>query len=160
MYTPYMTVHLVISLPKIPYIHRIFMVLANPKCTLLLQCKAQNILSFVVQDIKRSEGKGKPAVRHTLAALPFLHINSQNQHTRQTQDTFSHSTKGWFCSQRSARTSQSSRNGARAKIDTRSGCLRAQLASIMYCTCAAHTCTRTHTHIHTQTQTHNCRPHL
>jgi hypothetical protein len=28
--TPYMTVYLVISLPKIPYIHRKYMVLANP----------------------------------------------------------------------------------------------------------------------------------
>jgi hypothetical protein len=28
--TPYMTVYLVISLPKIPYTHRIYMVLANP----------------------------------------------------------------------------------------------------------------------------------
>ena len=28
--TPYMTVYLVISLPKIPHIHRINMVLANP----------------------------------------------------------------------------------------------------------------------------------
>ena len=30
IYTPYMTVYLVISLPKLPYIHRIYMVLANP----------------------------------------------------------------------------------------------------------------------------------
>jgi len=30
IYTPYMTVYLVISLPKIQYIHRIYMVLANP----------------------------------------------------------------------------------------------------------------------------------
>jgi hypothetical protein len=30
IYTPYMTVHLVISLPKIQYINRIYMVLANP----------------------------------------------------------------------------------------------------------------------------------
>ena len=30
IYTPYMTVYLVTSLPKIPYIHRIYMVLANP----------------------------------------------------------------------------------------------------------------------------------
>jgi len=30
IYTPYMTVYLVISLPKIPYIHRTYMVLANP----------------------------------------------------------------------------------------------------------------------------------
>ena len=33
IYTPYMTVYLVISLPKIPYIHRIYMVLANPLYT-------------------------------------------------------------------------------------------------------------------------------
>ena len=30
IYTPYMTVYLVISLSKIRYIHRIYMVLANP----------------------------------------------------------------------------------------------------------------------------------
>jgi len=30
IYTPYMTVYLVISLPKMPYMHRIYMVLANP----------------------------------------------------------------------------------------------------------------------------------
>ena len=30
IYTPYMTVYLVISLQKIPYVHRIHMVLANP----------------------------------------------------------------------------------------------------------------------------------
>jgi hypothetical protein len=30
IYTPYMTVYLVISLPNLPYIHRIYMVLANP----------------------------------------------------------------------------------------------------------------------------------
>ena len=30
IYTPYMTVYLVISLPKMPYTHRIYVVLANP----------------------------------------------------------------------------------------------------------------------------------
>ena len=30
IYTPYMTVYMVISLPKLPYTHRIYMVLANP----------------------------------------------------------------------------------------------------------------------------------
>ena len=30
IYTPYMTIYLVISLPKIPYRHRMYMVLANP----------------------------------------------------------------------------------------------------------------------------------
>jgi hypothetical protein len=33
IYTPYMTVYLVISPPKIAYIHRIYMVLANPRYT-------------------------------------------------------------------------------------------------------------------------------
>ena len=33
LYTPYMTVDVVISLPKIPYVHRIYMVLANPVYT-------------------------------------------------------------------------------------------------------------------------------
>jgi len=32
IYTPYMTVDLAISLPKIPHTHRIYMVLANPSC--------------------------------------------------------------------------------------------------------------------------------
>jgi len=31
IYAPYRTVYLVISWPKIPYMHRIYMVLANPK---------------------------------------------------------------------------------------------------------------------------------
>jgi hypothetical protein len=35
IFTPYMTVYLVISLPKIPYSHRIYMVLANPTNHLL-----------------------------------------------------------------------------------------------------------------------------
>jgi hypothetical protein len=30
IYAPYMTIYLVISLPKMPYMHRIYMVLANP----------------------------------------------------------------------------------------------------------------------------------
>ena len=34
IYTPYMTVYLVISLPKIPYVNRIYMVLANPTLVL------------------------------------------------------------------------------------------------------------------------------
>jgi hypothetical protein len=38
MYTPYMTVYLVIALPKIPYVHLryIYMVLANPTCDHML----------------------------------------------------------------------------------------------------------------------------
>jgi hypothetical protein len=33
IYTPYMTVYLIESLPKIPYIHRIYMAMANPTYT-------------------------------------------------------------------------------------------------------------------------------
>jgi len=36
IHTPHMTVFLVISLPKIPYIHRIYMVLANPNNSQIL----------------------------------------------------------------------------------------------------------------------------
>jgi len=36
IYTPYMAVYLVIFLPKIPYIHRICMALANPTYVLEL----------------------------------------------------------------------------------------------------------------------------
>ena len=47
IYAPYMTVYLVISLPKIPYIHRIYMVLANPSNALLIHfCLASLSLSF------------------------------------------------------------------------------------------------------------------
>ena len=38
IYTPYMTVNLVISLPKIPYVHHIHMVLANPNHVHCCRC--------------------------------------------------------------------------------------------------------------------------
>jgi hypothetical protein len=48
MYTPYMTVNLVISLPKTPYLHRIYMVLANPTYHLLsnqcITCKTTELI--------------------------------------------------------------------------------------------------------------------
>ena len=36
-YAPCMTVYLVISLPEMPYVHRIYMVLANPTSTQVTQ---------------------------------------------------------------------------------------------------------------------------
>ena len=42
IYTPYMTVYMVISLPKIPYTHCIYMVLANPIHTVFLVGKSPN----------------------------------------------------------------------------------------------------------------------
>ena len=47
IYTPYMTVYLVISLQIIPYIHRIYMVLANPI-----------YVSFLCVYLLSSQGKG------------------------------------------------------------------------------------------------------
>jgi hypothetical protein len=41
VYTPYMTVYLMISLPKGPYIHRIYMVLANPIHVPFLNCTSE-----------------------------------------------------------------------------------------------------------------------
>jgi hypothetical protein len=48
IYTPYMTVYLMISLPKIPYIHRIYMVLANPMLELFGQLVIEHS-NFVCQ---------------------------------------------------------------------------------------------------------------
>jgi len=51
MYTTYMTVDLAISLPKIPYMHRIYVVLANPihgTYTEFLAGKSPNIPSYTV----------------------------------------------------------------------------------------------------------------
>jgi hypothetical protein len=55
IYAPYMTVYLVISLPNIPYTHRIYMVLANPTYiyihsvyTVFLAGKSPNIRSYTV----------------------------------------------------------------------------------------------------------------
>jgi hypothetical protein len=46
LYTPYMTVYLMISLPKIPYIHRIYKVLANPKYTYTCRSKSPSLQSI------------------------------------------------------------------------------------------------------------------
>jgi len=54
IYAPYMTVYLVISLPKIPYIHRIYMVLANP--TYIPSC-SRLLLST------QTKGPGRPLPR-------------------------------------------------------------------------------------------------
>jgi hypothetical protein len=50
------TVYLVISLPKTPYIHRIYMVLANPIYTVFLAGKPPNIRSYTVHIY----GSGQP----------------------------------------------------------------------------------------------------
>jgi hypothetical protein len=48
IYTPYMTVYLVISLPKIPCIHRIYMVLANP---IFIACELRNRSISLLWDV-------------------------------------------------------------------------------------------------------------
>jgi len=49
IYTPYMTVYLVISLPKIPYVNRVYMVLANPTYAGLLEGTLLIIVTFQSQ---------------------------------------------------------------------------------------------------------------
>ena len=47
-YTPYMTVYLVISLPKIQYIHRMYMVLANPNYMMTISKQNQHCDCFAL----------------------------------------------------------------------------------------------------------------
>ena len=66
IYAPYMTVYLVISLPKIPYIHRIYIVLANPsqvsmvglaRTTIYIRCINSNFgreISIYIPNIIRT----------------------------------------------------------------------------------------------------------
>ena len=57
IYTPFMTVCMVISLPKIPYIHRIYTVLANPMyvCMRICICICKCICVFVCVGLARTE---------------------------------------------------------------------------------------------------------
>jgi hypothetical protein len=48
MNAPYMVVYLVISMPKTPYIHRIYMVLANPKNAVYMRAVALWVRARVV----------------------------------------------------------------------------------------------------------------
>jgi len=48
IYIPYMTVYLVMSLPKIPYMHRIYMVLANSINS--NSCKISETLVYVANN--------------------------------------------------------------------------------------------------------------
>jgi len=43
IYTPYMTIYLIESLPKIPYMHRMYMVLANPSHARCIRCVRCNL---------------------------------------------------------------------------------------------------------------------
>ena len=60
IYVPYMTVYMVISLPKIPYMHRIYMVLANPKYT--------GIYGTFGREITRHTVMHGAYIRHTVQA--------------------------------------------------------------------------------------------
>jgi hypothetical protein len=59
IYTPYMTVYLVVFLPKIPYIYRIYMVLANSSY-FVTQFVLQNAIEKrSLRNNKNGEGKQK-----------------------------------------------------------------------------------------------------
>jgi len=74
IYTLYMTVYLVVSLPRIPYIHRIYTVLANPANVchvhLLPWLVSSALLGLQVKGPKRGwEGD----MQYVLALLSFKH---------------------------------------------------------------------------------------
>jgi len=62
IYAPYMTVYTVISLPKIPYIHRVYMVLANP--THILTHKHKHTHSHIYTYTQRTSCGLHPTKRH------------------------------------------------------------------------------------------------
>ena len=64
IYTPYMTVYMVISLPKIPYIHLIYMVLANPKHTVIYGVFIRFWPTLQVRDASRSKYCKQGATRY------------------------------------------------------------------------------------------------
>jgi len=55
-YTPYMIVYLVISLPKLPYIHRVYIVLVNPRNA----CCRERALMFAAPWNDEGERSGNP----------------------------------------------------------------------------------------------------
>ena len=64
IYAPYMTVYTVISLPKIPYIHRIYMILANPTYIYGIYGIMANTQSYTVYIY----GSGQPYIGTHLSA--------------------------------------------------------------------------------------------
>ena len=54
LYTLYVTIYLVIPLPDIPYMHRIFMVLANPNNTML--CLSSPSITVYTITSRKSHG--------------------------------------------------------------------------------------------------------
>jgi hypothetical protein len=57
IYTPYMTVYFVISLPKVPYIHRICMALANSINTRNMKSKIN--IECVNRGVKKNDAGSK-----------------------------------------------------------------------------------------------------
>jgi len=74
IYTPYMTVYFVISLPKLPNIHRIYMVLANPKYTVIYGVSVQFWPTLEMTQI--SKGLYTKAHRIQLHITPQKHTTS------------------------------------------------------------------------------------
>jgi len=120
IYTPYMTVYLVISLPKIPYVNRIYMVLANPShnhiYTVYIQYaeflagKSPNIQSYTVHTYSSGQPtylryihtisreipaymRSHTAQRYVLANPTILRFHSNSHHPRTCIDCTAYSMK-------------------------------------------------------------------
>jgi len=65
MQAPYMSVYLVISQPKIPYIHRVYMVLANP-----------SYMSYLDTPYFRMYGSGQPYMCARRARMAKFEVQS------------------------------------------------------------------------------------
>jgi len=79
IYTPYMTVYFMISLPKIPYIHRIYMVLANPRYEVRYQCGCGCECSYGCGcacgcTLKRLPFCSAPCFHKRIAMVPFAFL--------------------------------------------------------------------------------------
>jgi len=90
MYTPYMTVYFVKPLPKVPYIHRVYMVLANPTCKGTSRpcsaCICHHILAAHVYDSNTVNATHMHA--HTFT---YTHVHTLAQtHTHKSVQTCAH----------------------------------------------------------------------
>jgi hypothetical protein len=129
-YAPYMTVHLLISLPKIPYIYRIIMVLANPVHTQLSalihgRCKCQRAPLLALMRTSRTQ-------------LNLTCLSSVELPVQEMLDTKAGATASHSCTLTHAACTHSTYEPQAPLLHT----------------FLLQTCARKQTHTHTQTYTH------
>ena len=86
IYTPYMTVYLVIFLPKIPYMQRIYMVLASPRDTCCCQLWSA-VRAVVCEGVLLASFHGRYAILSNLIAWREMHIHAYSHETHRRTNT-------------------------------------------------------------------------